>query len=294
MNIISPQIEAKEITVAFGNTKALDQFSCQLEANHIYGLLGRNGAGKSTLLRLITAQLFANQGEMLIGGEPVHNNLKQLSKVCYVSDNPDFGGLKRVKDVLDIERRLHANWDETLAKDLLARFELDGNRKVKGFSRGMQTALSLVCGLASQAEITIFDEPSLGLDAVIRERFYDALIDSYEKNPRTIVISTHLIDEVSRVIEKAIIINHGKLILQRDAVDLMRDGVDIIGAEEAVSQETKGLNILRKENFMGQTTYSVLMDEDSHKFSPAVQVRPIALQRLFVLLTEKEEGMAGE
>ena len=284
-------IEAKQVTVTFGKTKALNQFSCQLEAGHIYGLLGRNGAGKSTFLRLVTAQLFTSKGEVLLNGETPYNHPKQLSRICYVSDTPDFGGLSKVKDVLDVERRLHQNWDTELEKRLISLFELDVKRKVKGLSRGMQTAVSLVCGLASQAEITIFDEPSLGLDAVIRERFYDALIDSYSNNPRTIIISTHLIDEVSRVIEKAIMLDHGKLILQENVDDLRQHGVDIIGTQEAVEKETEGLRILRKESFMGKTTYSVLLDS-LRTFSPAVQVHPITLQRLFVLLTQDEGGVS--
>lgn len=287
-------LQAQGLRKRFGKTLALDGFSCQMEAGHIYGLLGRNGAGKSTLLRIATAQARASEGRILIDGEVPEENARALGQICFVSDKPDFGKLTRVKDVLKIQSVLYPYWDETLAKRLCDLFELDVKRKTKGLSRGMQTAVGLVCGLASQAPITIFDEPSLGLDAVIRERFYDAVVDSYAKNPRTIILSTHLIDEVARILEFAVMIDKGKLIQEKSVDALRRMGVCVSGNKEDVERETAGKNILRVEEFAGRTSKYILLEENEQaSFSDALNVEPLSLQRLFVLLTDNEKVEGG-
>ena len=288
-----PAIEAKDLSMRFGKTQALDHFSCKMESGHIYGLLGRNGAGKSTFLRLLTAQAFTRSGQVLINGRTPQNSAAALGSLCFISDTPDFGGLTRVKDVLDVERRLHPNWSDAVCTKMIDQFELDVRRKTKGLSRGMQTAVGLVCGLASQASITIFDEPSLGLDAVSRERFYDALIDSYAENPRTIVLSTHLIDEVARVLEVAVMIDHGRLILQQDVDTLRELSVAVSGTPEAVVAATQGLRVLREEVFAGAMARSVFLSEP-HVFPDTVKTEPIGLQRLFVLLTEEKKGVEDD
>lgn len=282
-----PAIEARDLCMRFGRTQALDHFNCRMEGGHIYGLLGRNGAGKSTFLRLLTAQAFTRAGEVrVLGRRP---GMGVLGEMCFISDTPDFGGLTRVRDVLSAERRLHPNWSDAVCSRMIERFELDVRRKTKGLSRGMQTAVGLVCGLASQAQITIFDEPSLGLDAVSRERFYDALIDAYAENPRTIVLSTHLIDEVARVLETAVMIDHGRLILQRDVDDLRQLCVTVSGAPEAVLRATQGLRVLHEESFAGAMARSVFLDAPQ-RFPEDVKVEPVSLQRLFVLLTDVQRG----
>lgn len=291
MNTI-PAIEAKDLSMRFGKTQALDHFSCQIDSGHIYGLLGRNGAGKSTFLRLLTAQAFTHSGQVLVNGRRPHNSAAALGSLCFISDTPDFGGLTRVRDVLNVERRLYPNWSDAVCSKMIDLFELDVKRKTKGLSRGMQTAVGLVCGLASQAPITIFDEPSLGLDAVSRERFYDALIDSYAENPRTLVLSTHLIDEVARVLEVAVMIDHGKLILQKDVDTLRELGIVVSGTPEAVVAATQGLRVLREEVFAGAMARSVFL-EAPRAFPDTVKTEPIGLQRLFVLLTEEKKGDEG-
>lgn len=278
----------------FGKTWALDGFSCEMPHGHIYGLLGRNGAGKSTFLRIATAQTGATQGRVLIDGENPTENARALGKICFISDKPEFGGLRRVSDVLKSAKALYPQWNDAQAKKLCEVFELDVKRKTKGLSRGMQTAVGLVCGLASQAPITIFDEPSLGLDAVIRERFYDALLESYMENPRTIVLSTHLIDEVSRVLETAVMIDKGRLVMQESVESLRTRAICVSGLREEVDAACQKLNILRTEEFAGRTAKYILLDKDqTPDFPDSLRTEPVSLQRLFVLLTDKDMTEGG-
>lgn len=282
-------IRAQGLKRRFGKMWALDGFDCAIKAGHIYGLLGRNGAGKSTFLRIATAQTGATQGRVLVAGEKPTENPRALGQICFISDKPEFGDLRLVRDVLASARALYPDWDEGVAKALCETFELDVKRRTKGLSRGMQTAVGLVCGIASQAPITIFDEPSLGLDAVIRERFYDALIDSYEKNPRTIILSTHLIDEVSRVLEYAVMIDKGQLVLEESVESLRTRALCVSGLGEDVDAATQGMRVLRTEDFAGRVAKYVFLEEDAApSFPDTVRIEPVGLQRLFVLLTDNE------
>lgn len=287
-------LRAQGLRRRFGKTWALDGFSCEMPHGHIYGLLGRNGAGKSTFLRIATAQTGATQGRVLIDGESPTENARALGKICFISDKPEFGALRRVSDVLRSARALYPGWKEETARRLCELFELDVKRKTKGLSRGMQTAVGLVCGLASQAPITIFDEPSLGLDAVIRERFYDALLESYMENPRTIILSTHLIDEVSRVLETAVMIDKGKLVMQENVESLRTRALCVSGLQAEVDAACQKLNVLRTEEFAGRTAKYILLEEgQTTDFPDALRTEPISLQKLFVLLTDKDTVEGG-
>lgn len=282
-------IAAQGLKKKFAKKWALDGFDCQMEEGHIYGLLGRNGAGKSTFLRIATAQIAATSGQVRIDGQTPTENANALGQICMISDVPEFGGLTRVRDVIAMYKEMYTTWDDDLARRLANAFELDVRRKTKGLSRGMQTAVGLLCGLASQAPITIFDEPSLGLDAVIRERFYDEVIDSYEQNPRTIILSTHLIDEVARILEYAVMIDDGRLVLQDSVEDLLARAVCVSGFKDDVGAKTDRLNVLRTETFAGRVSRYVFMEKgETPSFGGDLRVDPISLQRLFVLLTEKE------
>ena len=178
---------------------------------------------------------------------------------------------------------LYPNWDTQYAERLLALFELDKRKKYKQLSRGMESSLGLVIGLASRAELTIFDEPSLGLDAVVRERFYDAVIDDFAEHPRTIIISTHLIDEVSRLFEDLIIIDGGRLLLQADAVELKEKAYYISGKEQAVRAAAAGTVVMSEESF-GGTLILAVYAKNGLQQTDDVEIQQIPLQKLFVLL----------
>src|SRR6185437_4426143 len=123
----------------------------------------------------------------------------------------------RIIDVLAVAKTLYPDWDDAYAKSLIEDFRLPIKRKIKKLSRGMLSSVGIVVGLASRAPLTIFDEPYLGLDAVARVLFYDRLLEDYAEYPRTVILSTHLIDEVSRLLEHVLVIDNGKLLLDEDA-----------------------------------------------------------------------------
>ncbi|MDR1002951.1 MAG: ABC transporter ATP-binding protein [Oscillospiraceae bacterium] len=278
-------IEIKGLTKTYGSHKAIDNMSLSLEPNKIYGLLGRNGAGKTTLLNILTGRLFADagKGNVKVFGSPVYENVDILKQICYVEEKGFYSGVLKVSDILSVVRGLYPTWDMEYEKRLLLLFELDTRKQYRQLSRGMESSLGLVIGLASRAPLTIFDEPSLGLDAVIRERFYSEIIEDFTENPRTVIISTHLIDEVNSLFEEVVIVNDGKLLLKADCAELKSKGFYLSGREEAVRKAAEGAVVLSEERFGGSLTLSVYSEKEIAPTEGA-EVQPMSLQKLFVEL----------
>ena len=278
----------------FGKTQALKNLSVSIPEGKIVGLLGRNGAGKSTLLRIVGGMLRPTGGSVRIGDQAVWDNSKALGELCIIGDTPDFGKLSRPKDLFYVCGGLFPHWDGALAHALIKRFDLPGNRKIKTFSRGMQTSLMLAVGLASNAPFTIIDEPSLGLDAVMRERFYDLLLEEKHKDKgRTFLISTHLIDEVARALDYAVMIDDGNLLCEGTVEELQSGTLSVSGDADAVKELTADCKLLKEEELAGTLARHVQLTEEQKQSilkDKRVRTAPIGLQRLFVFLTEEKEA----
>ena len=290
----TPALNVSGVSCQFGKTKALDDLSATVQAGQIVGLLGRNGAGKSTLLRIISAQLKPDAGKTFIFGKKTGAS-DALSKLCLIGDSADFGGLSNMKTLFYVCEGLYPAWDNAYAQMLMRRFDLPEKKKLKGFSRGMKTAALLITGLASGAPLTVFDEPSLGLDAVMRERFYDTLIEDKQKNPdRTFILSTHLIDEVARTLDYAILIDAGSLLYEGPVSDLTALYLSVSGADEAVKHAANGHTIIKEEKTAGSVILHLKLKhaEDAGHIMADNDIRcaSMSLQRLFVLLVEEKEA----
>jgi len=291
-------LEVRHISRSFGKTNALNGLSTSAEGGQVVGLLGRNGAGKSTLLRVISDQLRPNEGESEIFGSHT-NSAAALGRLCLIGDSPDFGRLVNMMSLFYVCAGLFPLWDGPYALELARRFELPVKKRLKGFSRGMQTAVLLAVGLASGAPLTIFDEPSLGLDAVMRERFYDQLLEDKRKNPeRTFILSTHLIDEVARTLDYAILIDAGTLLYEGPVSDLVSRHLSVSGPAAAVREVTQGFAVLKEEEMAGALVRHIRLnhraDAEGIRDETRVQSAPLGLQRLFVFLTEEKEAARHE
>lgn len=288
-------VKAEGLTRRFGHTMALNGLSFAILPGRIVGLLGRNGAGKSTFLRIISGQLKQTGGTAELFGKPLYDNPAVLGRLCMIGDTPDFGRLRDIRELFWVCAGLFPHWDEQNARRLVARFDLPMKKPLKGFSRGMQTALLLSVGLASGAELTVFDEPSLGLDAVMRERFYDELIDMHSaNNARTFIVSTHLIDEVARTLDYAVMIDAGRLLCEGTAEELTKLYVSVSGAPDMVRGETEGLCVLKEEEVAGSLVRYLRLSTPEQAGTllrcDRIQAAPMSLQKLFVFLTEEKEA----
>lgn len=285
-------IEIKNLNKAYGSTKVLSNINLKLEENKIYGLLGRNGVGKTTLLNIMSNVIRADSGEALLNGENIHENSKVLENIAIVRES-GFGIEDiKVKKILKAAKTLYKNWDEEYMKFLIKEFDLNIKKNYSKLSRGNKTIVGLIIGLSSRAPLTLFDEPSLGLDASYRYKFYNLLLQDVEKNPRTVIISTHLIDEVTHIFEEVIILKNQKVYLKEEVERLMGKAYFLSGKLEKIEPIIKGKNIISKEEFGTITIVGVFdclnKEEKDNLKEKGIEISAIPLQKLFVLLTEKE------
>ncbi|HET6297871.1 MAG TPA: ABC transporter ATP-binding protein [Kribbella sp.] len=294
MNGLGVRIE--NLTVRFGGAPALDGLDLLLTPGKIHGLLGRNGSGKSTLAAVLAGFRQADEGRVLLEGgdlgearEP-YEDAVVTSRVCLIRESGgDLVGSEPVRNILALASSLRPYWNAELAGELLDKFEVPVRKKVQKLSRGKKSALGVVLGLASRAPLTIFDETYLGMDVPSRELFYDALLADYTEVPRTIVMSTHLVSEVSALLEEVVILDNGKLITQSPVDALRGRGASIVGPAAAVDELTAGLTVLAEQRLGGTKSSTVLGDLDEPLLAKArsagLEIGPVGLQELFVHLT---------
>lgn len=283
-------IEISNLYKSYGKTEVLKDINLNLEENKIYGLLGRNGAGKTTLLNIISNQIRKTSGEVKLNGEDIFENSKQIENICIIKDN-GFGIEDiKVKKIFEAARILYKDWDEEYKNYLVKEFELNLRKKYNKLSRGNQTKVGLIIGLASRAKLTIFDEPSLGLDAATRYKFYNLLLDDFENNPRTIIISTHLIDEITNLFEEVIIVKNGEIHIKDEVSNILEKGYLLNGKEESIMSVVDNKNIIHKEKFGGSIIlglFDTLSDIEKAKLRENnVEITQMPLQKLFIYLTE--------
>ena len=288
MTTQTPALEAGKLSYAYGRHKALDNVSLKLPPNRIYGLLGKNGAGKTTLLNLISAAMPQKGGDLRLFGEKPFENQWVLKSLCFVREKNMYPAGAKVAHILAAARAAFPNWDEAYARQLTDMFALDRRKRYKQLSRGMESSLGLVIGLASRAPLTMFDEPSLGLDAAARELFYQELRRDFRDHPRAFILSTHLIDEGAELFDDAVIMDQGRVLLHENVKELLAAHAMLVGPEEVLS-ECRGCRVI----YRGRTAEDEPMRvvRKVGKFEPGTaQIRDVSLQKLFVYLTEGGEA----
>ncbi|MFA5535776.1 MAG: ABC transporter ATP-binding protein [Bacillota bacterium] len=288
-------LSISNLNKSYGRTKVLTDINLDLTANKIYGLLGRNGAGKTTLLKLITSQLLRNSGEIRLDGEEVFENSRALERISLAKELPSSLKEKKAREIFALAGLLYKDWDEEYKDYLVREFNLNTKKKLSKLSTGNQTIVVLIMGLASRSGLTMFDEPTLGLDASVRYKFYNLLLEDYEKHPRTIIISTHLIDEVANLFEEVIILSDQQVALREDVNTLLEKSFYLSGREDLINPIIKEKRIIHRETF-GATKivgiYGYLTAEEKQYLkAQGVELSNIPLQKLFVYLTEgNKEG----
>ncbi|WP_459129565.1 ATP-binding cassette domain-containing protein [Guggenheimella bovis] len=288
-------IQITDLYKSYGHQKVLENINLTFADKKIYGLLGRNGIGKSTLLNIISTQIPASSGSVLIDGENPFSSIDARSKVNMVKEG-GFGVNIKVGKILDYAKMYYPNWDEEFKERLVTFFHIPTNKKYSSLSRGNKTMVGFIIGLASRSPYTFFDEPSLGLDAANRYDFYNLLLEDYEKHPRCIIISTHLIDEVTNLFEEVVMLKNSKEFIQGEVSELLSQYSSIQGRAEDVDSFLNGKKVLATEHFgSSKIAYiegSVTEEERALLSSKNVTEQPISLQKLFVLLTQEGENNA--
>lgn len=284
-------IEVDDLTKRYRDTLALDHVNLTLGENTIYGLLGRNGAGKTTLMSILTAQNFATSGRVRVFGQDPFENPAVLSRMCFVRESQKYPDDATPRHALRMARLFFPRWDQDLADELVDQFQLPMKRTIKKLSRGQLSMVGVIIGLASRAELTFFDEPYLGLDATARQIFYDRLLADYAEHPRTVILSSHLIDEVSNLIERVILIDGGAILLDEDT-DAVRDrATTIVGDTAAVAAFVEGREVLHREGLGRVASVTVLgaltAADRAVLQASGLETSPVSLQQLVVRLTQQ-------
>ena len=282
---MTPTISVTELSRRYRDQAALDNVSLAVEPGTVTGLLGRNGAGKTTLLRIITGLEFPTTGEVKVFGAAPAENEAVLRRMVFVREEqayPDF----RVGHAIRVASWFYPNWSAELAEQLLADFELPLSRRMRRLSRGMRSAVGIVIGLAARAELTLFDEPYAGLDAVARRLFYDRLLTDFAEHPRTIVLSTHLIDEVADLLEHIVMLDHGRVTLDAPADDIRGTGMTVSGSAIAVEEFVAGRPVWHRQRISSRASVVVPGPLDASAQARAralhLSLEPLSLQQLLV------------
>jgi len=295
-------VEVKNLSVSYNSLlsedfQALKDVSFTLEPGKIYGLIGRNGAGKTSLLSILASYRKASNGDVLVNGMPLFDNGELMKHVQFVyprefnSETADTH--PRVLKYIKKETQYRPNYDREYAEELIKKFKLPTNKRPHKLSKGMQSILSVVIGLASRAPITIFDEAYLGMDAPTRDLFYKEVLKDQERHPRTIIMSTHLVSEMEYLFDEVIMIHEGELIKKGSYEDIITTGAAITGPVDAIDVFANGKEIINTETLGGFkkiTIFDEITDKDRLLAEELdLTITSVTLQDLFIHLTGGHE-----
>ncbi|WP_025728912.1 ATP-binding cassette domain-containing protein [Atopobacter phocae] len=281
----------KNIEKKYGKKQVLKNITTYLSDEvGIYGLLGRNGAGKTTLLKMICNQIPIKTGDILINNESVKGFTNLHTTYCLVGN-----GLSTKNDLLNRKiaelftsmEIVYDDFDRPYAEYLLNQFNLQPHLKYTKLSKGNKTVVENIIGLASRSAVTIFDEPTAGLDSVNRERFFKELMEDYEKHPRLFIISTHLIDEVENYLTHVLMLIDGQIKMNAPIENIQSKALRITGLEQVEGR------ILSQSHFMGKPSYDVFTsytDEELQTMEEnGATITRLSLQQLFNRMVERED-----
>jgi ABC-2 type transport system ATP-binding protein len=273
-------IEARGLRKAFGATVALDGIDLRVEEGRILGLIGPNGAGKSTALNAILG-LTPHQGELRVLGRNPWTERDQLMRdVCFIADVAVLPRWLRVSQALDYVAGVHPRFDRAKAEGFLAKTDIRPLRKVRELSKGMVTQLHLALVMAIDATLLVLDEPTLGLDILYRKQFYDSLLNDYFDRRRTIVVTTHQVEEVQDVLTDVMFIDRGRIVLDSSMEELESRYVETMVRPEHVAA-AQALKPIHERQVFGRSI--LLFDRvDRHQLAALGEVRAPSIADLFV------------
>jgi ABC-2 type transport system ATP-binding protein len=219
-----PVVDVNDLSRSFEHKAALDGVSFRATAGQVYGLVGSNGAGKTTLLKHLLGLLRATSGSVHVFGlDPVRDPVGVLSRVGYLSEERELPDWMRIDELMRYTQAYHPTWDASYARELLDTFALDPAKKIKDLSKGMRAQAGLIAAVAYRPELLILDEPSSGLDAVVRRDILDAIVRAVADDGRTVIFSSHLLDEVERMSDHVTLMHQGRVTLSGVLDDVRHD-----------------------------------------------------------------------
>lgn len=279
-------IELKQVTKQYGQATVLKNITLSIDEPGIYCLLGRNGAGKTTLLKSIAGYQNVSSGTIQVDGKTITTSTLDTG-VSYIENFAKHFNLP-VQKLLRIASKVNPNYDYDFALEMMERFELEGKKKFRHLSLGMKTMVSTIICLASNKEVILLDEPVLGFDAIMRVEFYDMLAESFQKHPRTIIVSTHIIEEIAKTIQKLIIIDKGRIRFFDTLQSIQTNAFCISGLQKDVEAATQNRNVIGQDIVGGLAT-SYIFDNPPAQ-TGSLEIHPLSLQDFFIQMVGHKGG----
>lgn len=279
-------IELNQVSKKYQSATVLKNFTLTIEDDGIYCLLGRNGAGKTTLLKSIAGYQNISSGTIRVNGHSISTETMDTG-VSHIENFAKHFNLP-VKKLIRVAGDLNPRFDYEFAMEMMERFELDAGKKFNRLSLGMKTMVSTIICLASNKSVVLLDEPVLGFDAIMRTEFYDLLVESFSRNPRIIIVSTHIVDEIAKVMQKLIIIDKGTLRFYDTLQEIEIKAYSVSGLKQEVEKATKDLHTFGEIQAGGLLTrfiFDVPISQRDH-----LEIEKLSLQDFFIRMVEKKGG----
>jgi ABC-2 type transport system ATP-binding protein len=273
-------VTAKGLTKNYGRFRAVDHVDFEIKPGRIVGLVGPNGAGKSTTLKAILG-LIKYRGELeVFGRNPRIERAQLMHDISYISDVASLPEWIRVDQLLDLMVSTHPSYDLRKSLNFLARTDISKSHRIKQLSKGMKTQLHLAIVMGINARMLVLDEPTLGLDIIYRTEFYDQLLNEYFDQQRTILITTHQIEEIEHILTDIMIINKGKIVINMPIDEIGNHYVQLKTAKEKAEQARK-LNPLYEKDLLNEALM-IFENTDAHRLHEFGEVSTPHLADLFV------------
>ena len=287
-------IECKNLTKTYQGKAVLRNLSFSIEEKKITGLIGRNGVGKTTLLKILAGFIKKTSGEVTVFSEDPYNSLTVSANSIFVDDQMGFPPALQLQELLEAASNFYPNWDRQLAERLFDYFSFDPKHYHNRLSKGKTSTFNMIIGLASRCPLTIFDEPTTGMDEAVRKDFYRALLKDYIAHPRTILLSSHHINEIEDLIEDVLLLKNGTNYLHLPMDDLKEWAIGIKGNNEAVKNFIKDKEVIYQMNIGVHMLYAVVKNDYSisptNSYLNQLEITPVRSSDLFVYLTNETKG----
>ena len=281
-------IALKQVTKQYVQATVLKNITLSIDEPGIYCLLGRNGAGKTTLLKSVAGYQNITSGTIQVDDKLITTSTLDTG-VSYIENFAKHFNLP-VRKLLQIASEVNPNYDYDFASEMMERFELDGKKKFNHLSLGMKTMVSTIICLASNKSVVLLDEPVLGFDAIMRVEFYDMLTESFRKHPRIIIVSTHIIEEIAKTIQKLIIIDKGSVRFFDTLQSVETKAFSISGLQKDVEAATQNLNVIGQDTVGGLVTTYIF--DNPPEQTASLEIHPLSLQDFFIQMVGHKGGAA--
>ncbi len=286
---MTPIISARGLTKKYGRTLAVDHIDLDIPPGRIVGLIGPNGAGKTSALKAILGLATFNGELSVLGKNPSRDRAALMKDVCFIADVAVLPRWIRVWQLIDVTKQLHSGFSRETCMEYLAQTKITMNQRVKQLSKGMVAQLHLALVMAIDVKLLVLDEPTLGLDILYRKQFYSNLLNDYFDEQRTIVITTHQVEEVEHILTDLIFIQDGKIVLQSTMEEVERRYVELMVKPEK-AEEARSLNPLYERELFGRHIF-LYDDVERERLAELGEIHTPSVADLFVATMKRGDVM---